>query len=176
MLMVLATSLPARALTITPISDPVLIGNQNSQEALTGILDDYFAGLGLNVDLLYKSDQGGSDSGPAASWYNTEYFNTPADPQEAVITWQSGSPFIANSSPIYLLVKDGRHVPAWYLFNISGWNGTEEIRLDNFWAQSGAISNVGIYGGATAVPDGGSMAMLLGMALLALAGSRRLLA
>jgi hypothetical protein len=163
--------------TVTP-GGQVLSGNQTSMSEISDVLDAYFALVGADVGMLYKSDQGGSDSGSTAGWYDTEYFNTSTDPEDALITWNGGS-FI-NSSPVYLLVKDGNASPAWYLFNISGWDGQEDIVVDSFWAGAGAagrgaISNVQIYAGTASVPDGGSMAMLLGIALLGLAGTRRML-
>jgi hypothetical protein len=82
-------------------------------------------------------------------------------------------PGFVSSNPVYVLVKDGNSTPAWYLYNISGWNGQDKIILQNFWPQRGAISNVSIYGTTTSVPDGGAIAMLLGAALLGLAGVGR---
>jgi hypothetical protein len=46
--------------------------------------------------------------------------------------------------------------------------------LSNFWPNNGSISHVTIYG-TTSVPDGGSVVMMLGAALVGLAGMRRLL-
>jgi hypothetical protein len=177
MLLVMASAIQAQALTVTPGGE-VLFGNQSSMNEITDVLDAYFASIGADVGLLYKDEVGGSDSGAAAGWYDTQYSNTSTDPEDALITWNGGS-FI-NSSPLYLLVKDGHSSPAWYLFDISGWDGMEDIVVDSFWAGAGkagrgAISNLQIYGDRASVPDGGSMAMLLGLALLGLAGTRRML-
>jgi hypothetical protein len=169
-------SFNAYALTITPSTaacgSPTCLfatGNETGQNAIDAALE---ALIGTS-DFIYKSDVGQADSGSAADWYNTAYFNTPLDPSDADITWVG--PGVIGGGPIYLLVKNGNHTPAWYLFNISNWNGTETIQLQGFWPDQGAISHVAIYGGTTTVPDGGSMAMLLGMALMGLAGARRML-
>ena len=67
-----------------------------------------------------------------------------------------------------LLVKDGANNPAWYLFDISSWNGTDPIELENFWAdRTGEISFVALFNG-TKVPEPG-MVILLGIGLLGLA-------
>jgi hypothetical protein len=156
--------------------DPVCLvttGNQTSMSAILAIIQ----GLGVG-DSLYKSDQTnanpnglGVDSGSAAPWYETWFANTPTDPSKATIKWVG--PGFISSNPVYVLVKDGNSTPAWYLYNISGWNGQDKIILQNFWPQRGAISNVSIYGTTTSVPDGGAIAMLLGAALLGLAGVGR---
>ena len=78
---------------------------------------------------------------------------------------------------VYLLVKDGNHEPAWYLFDLMnipsgvGWNGTDTIEVTSFWPNGGAISHVSLYG-PTAVPEPMTL-ILLGFGLLGLAGIRR---
>lgn len=140
--------------------------------------------LGLDpgtLEEVYKSNAGGSDEGPAATWYNTEFMPSD-DPNDATITWLGGE-FITGS-PMYLLVKDGSAIPAQYIFDITGaWDGMETILLEDFWTVgAGAISHVSIYTGENGpipgeqVPLPGTL-MLLGAALAALgagAGSRRL--
>jgi len=82
------------------------------------------------------------------------------------------------ADPVYFLVKDGSTnahpgLPAWYLFDISSWNGRETITLQNFWPNGGSISHVAIYGTAKSVPDGGLTLVLLGGALVGLEILRR---
>lgn len=80
-------------------------------------------------------------------------------------------------SPVYLIVKDGNHSPAAYIFNLMalGWQTGESIQLTNFWKDpdQGSISHVEILGGpgvtvqggGVPVPDGGLTAILLGLAI-----------
>lgn len=72
-------------------------------------------------------------------------------------------------------MKGGNHTPAWYLFAINIWDGKTDIVLENFWPGNGEIGHLSLYGGTTSVPDGGSVTLLLGMALMGLAGFRRML-
>ena len=166
--MLLGMSLRAEAITVYP-TNAIEQGNQTGTSAILAYLD----GLGYPVDSeLYKSDVGGPESGGYAGSYETTYSPT-LDPDSATIRY-SGGPAITGS-PIYMLVKDGNASPAWYFFNLSalGWHGTETLNLRNFWPAQGAISHVAIYGHSTSVPDGGSMAMLLGLGMLGLASVRR---
>lgn len=115
---------------------------------------------------LYKSDVGEDDSGPYAGDYDTVYDNTPEDPMDATISSVNGRNI---SDPHWLLVKDGNATPIWYLYDISGWDGSSDITLTNFWPTNGAISHVSIYGG---VPEPGTLA-LFGIALAGFGLARR---
>jgi hypothetical protein len=130
-------------------------------------------GTSSQLTLLYKNDQGVGEEGSLAGSYDTSYFNTPTDPKDAKIEYTGGSS--VSGSPIYLLVKDGNSNPIWYVFDITGWNGTDTIDLQNFWPEQGAISHVSIYGTETRtnVPDAGSSVALLGLALTSVGLLRR---
>jgi hypothetical protein len=176
MAVVLGMAFQAQALTIDPATTPACglpvcleaSGNETSQNEINAIIAAF---VGTE---LYKSEvDGGGEFGAFAGNYTTTYFNTATDPSDADIVWDGGA-FITGN-PIHLLVKDGNATPAWYLFNITGWDGMETIELRNFWPNQGAISHISIYGNGTSVPDGGSVALLLGMALMGLAGFRRMM-
>jgi hypothetical protein len=158
----------ANALTISPSllpSDCIYYGNDTSQSSINAIIApiiDY-------ADELYKQNAGGSEEGALASSYTTS-FN--GDLSGGTITYESG-PFIADP---FLLVKDGNHEPAWYLFDLTGecpsldWNGKDTLELSGFWLDNGAISHVTLYGNP--VPEPTTM-LLLGSGLAGLAGFGR---
>jgi hypothetical protein len=129
-------------------------------------------GTSAQLSLAYKDNQGGSEEGSFTGSYSTAYFNSPTDPKDAKITYTGGP--VITGNPIYLLVKDGNHTPTWYIFNISSWNGTELLDLQDFWPGGGAISHVNIFtGNGTSVPDAGSTLALMGLALTGLGLLRR---
>lgn len=136
-----------------------------------------------NLGLAYKQDYEAMlppDTGSAAMFYSTT-FN--GDQSGATITWDMSAQYYIACPSCYLVVKDGNHVPAQYVFDISGWNGQETLNLSNFWPANGAISFVTIYNNA-AMDGGGSVAMvpeaetygmmLAGLGLVAFAARRRL--
>lgn len=133
-------------------------------------LDANVAGFDSS-DESYKSDEDGdtygSDSGPLADYYTTEFMNSIGDPSDATISWDGGD-ILAGAE--WLLVKDGKNSPIWYLFDITAWDGMMDIELTEFWPGSGAISHVSIWGGERTVPEPGTLALfgigLLGMGLM----------
>ena len=174
--------------TLCGVADPVCLagfGDQTSQAQIDPIIAALIPGAEVEG---YKQNVGeATDSGPGAPFYQTTFSNSPSDPSDALVQWTGGSFFTTN--PLFLLVKDGNQSPAWYLFQLAvggatGWNGKDNLVLEGFWPNQGAISHIAIYGtptpgtdlfDVTPVPDGGSMAMLLGMGLMGLAALRRVL-
>lgn len=132
---------------------------------------DVSAIVGSTVDLLYKDNVGGVEEGMAnfMASYETTYDNTPMDPADALITYVGGD---VMSGASWLLVKDGNQNPSWYLFDISSWDGIEDIQLSNFWPAQGAISHISIFGTSTAVVEPAPLALLL-IGFIGLALSRR---
>jgi len=140
-----------------------------------------------SLGLAYKIDvEGGDEDGTATGFYDTTFtFETTGDATGATIT-QSGMSIIDCPS-CYLVVKDGNHQPAQYLFDISGWNGTDDINLSGFWADpaQGAISHIAIWngdgdggggggGGVVPIPEAETYAMMLaGLGLIGFVVRRR---
>ena len=160
-------STQAHALSITPSTGALLTGDQTSQHVIDTVIASTLAFAG--AEELYKQDVDGPEVGSLAGSYQTFFSNTPSDPSDALIEYVGG-PLVGSIA--FLLVKDGKHSPAWYLFNLTdlGWNGTDDLVLSAFWPDKGAISHVTLYG--TAVPEPATM-LLLGFGLLALAGLGR---
>lgn len=167
MVAMLAFPVASWSLTITPNTTPQWTGTFNDNLDA----DDVASLVGSGpLSLLYKQDEGkGYDEGSFALSYSTEFFNTPTDPSDAVITYVGGQ-FIS-VSPVYLLVKDGNNIPYWYVFALNSWNGSETINIIGFWPENGAISHVSIFGG-TQVPEPLSL-ILLGLGLIGIAGIKR---
>ena len=172
----------ASALLITPTTTPQWTGTDNSNlnaSQIDAIVDPLNL-LGLTLTELYKQDVANkgeaqpADQGAFAGSYQTTFSPDPEDPANAFIDYVSG-PYIANFTKLYLYVKDGNQNPAFYIFDISGWNGTDDLNVQGFWPAQGAISHVTILGGGgtTSVPDGGATIALLGLALGAVGYVRR---
>lgn len=152
--------------------------NVNSQTVIEPLVESASCADG-NVNLLYKADVGSAaspatvESGSFAGSYNTTFFNTSLDPEDATIAFTGGAA-IDCTFGCFLSVKDGNAMPAAYVFDISGWDGIASIVMTDFWANSrGAISNVAIWGsGASKVPEPGTLG-LLGLGMLGLVLFRR---
>lgn len=145
-------SAPAYALTLSP-SDMIQGTGLGPSNCEAGCVYDAF---GLTDDgslnLLYKANVGDemnpatTESGSYMDSYGTIFSLTALDPQNALITYD-GSPDASIVCPdCYLAVKDGDQDPSYYFYDLSAWNGTDEIRLESFWPQGGAISHVSIWG------------------------------
>jgi hypothetical protein len=155
--------------------------NDSSQTAVEPLVESAACANG-NVNLLYKADVGSQlnpatiETGSFAGSYNTVFFNTALDPEDATISFTGGLA-IDCSLGCFLSVKDGNATPATYVFNISNWDGTSDIVMLNFWEDArGAISNVAIWGpGGGKVPEPGTLG-LLGLGMLGLVALRRRLA
>jgi len=124
------------------------------------------------LNLLYKADVGSADSGAYASSYFTTFLFSSLDPSGALVTYNGGAAI--DCTTCYLAIKDGNSSPGYYFYNLSAWNGTESIYLNNFWPGRGAISHISIWGGSTAtsVPEPATLG-LFGLGLLGLGAATR---
>ena len=163
------------AIAITPSSGVLnttrWVGNQPGQSQINTAIAPFIG----SATELYKQDFGSptlpNEEGGLAGSYSTSFAadSVAGDgkPADATITYDGGS-YVGSMA--YLLVKDGNHTPAWYLFNLTalGWNGTDVISATGFWLGGGAISHVTLYGTSTPapVPDGGTTAALLGLGMM----------
>jgi len=168
-LAIMALSQVAYGLQITPSTDSPYTGDDTSQ----AVIDSIVLGITGYSHPLYKATPGSpvAEEGVLAGSYETVFDD---DNSDAVIEYVAGDIV----GPIaYLLVKDGRQQPAWYLFNLTGlgWDGMEKIEVQGFWPNQGEISHVSLYGNRTGVPDGGTTMMLVGMAMIGLGALRRVL-
>lgn len=157
----------ATVITLTPENTFYLdIGGENSEPELFGPTVTYkdkgtdttvgganYTDDTTRLELLYKSDFGGSDSGDFSSSYTTT-FSPDSSPSDATITWVVNEPHII-CPDCYLAIKDGD--AGYYTFNLNdvstvstltgAWDGKATIEMVGFWKDiPGAISHVAIWG------------------------------
>jgi hypothetical protein len=126
----------AVAVDLTPLV-AIDSGRENNTPAILNAISEW---VGTDT-VTYKDDQGGSESGSAMQWYSTTYNQ---DLSGAEIVWD-GATGNYITEPSYLLVKGGRQEKAWYLFDISSWDGMATISLSGFWPKRGSISHISIF-------------------------------
>jgi len=169
----------ADALTIKPSTGTPWVGTS----AVTSFDENQIATLiGAPVGslmMLLSSVPGakgkGTDSGAYANSYEVRFNDTVEDPSDAVFDYKSGAQ-ITGAGPLYLAVN-GNYAPYWYVFDITGWNGKDDLKLQDFFPKNGpaggSITEVSILRGGIAVPDAGATIVLLGLGLGAFSVVRR---
>ena len=157
----------ASAFSVSPGSGNQLIPPPSSSSTGTPTIEqeinDELAdrGLPLLENELYKDNVGGGESGNFSDDYTTSYSPDEDDPSGFTISLDDDG--TAMTTARYLLVKDGNQEPSYYLFDLAGWDGSEDIDGSGFWPTQGAISHVSIYGGA--IPEPTTIVSLIGLGL-----------
>jgi len=143
------------------------------------------------LDLLYKAESSDAEplsgtpqgeSGTFKDSYSTEFMIMAGDDFVGAEMTYDGGPSIDCSIECYLVVKDGNHSPARYLFNLAlspyTWDGVMKLKLSGFWQNGiagsdggGSISHVAIYG-VSPVPVPAAF-WLFGTALIGFIGYSR---
>jgi hypothetical protein len=126
----------AVAVDLTP-NIAIASGSENKTSAILIAISEW---IGTDTE-TYKDDQGDGESGSAMQWYSTTYNQ---DLSGAEIVWDGATDNYI-TEPSYLLVKGGKQEPAWYLFDISSWDGMATISLSGFWPGKGSISHISIF-------------------------------
>jgi len=162
------SSVPASALLIDPAQCGITLSCDSGPETSNSDILAAIEGLYPGIEEVYKQDQGGGETGIFAGDYSAAFFNTSSDPEDSLISWNG--PGTIDCSSCYLLVKGGDFDPTWYLIDISGWDGQEDLDLQNFWPAMGAISHVSIFVRPIPIP---AAVWLFGTGLLGLVGMAR---
>jgi hypothetical protein len=128
-------------------------------------------GSGEELFVLYKDESDGGEEGSWQEDYSTSY-DGEEDLTDLWVEFDGNSD--RNGGAQWLVVKDGRnHDPAWYVFDISGWDGLMDIHIEGLYEGGGSISNHQIFGPESSVPEPGTL-LLFGLGLLGISARSRM--
>lgn len=167
-------SLVALALVFTGHAQALLLGpgdaawTSNDNSALDASDIATIVGTSSTLELFYKSNYNGAEEGGFAGFYDTSYAG---DPNDALIVFTGGVGDSIICPECYLVVKDGNEPQ--YLFDLATWNGTENLDLQGFYPDKGAISHVAIYGKSMINVPEPSALILIGLGMIGLGMARR---
>ena len=150
------------------------IASGNEGPGLPAVMTAIAPYIGTANELYRSNSTDGGGVGIDEMAFMDDYKTTfDDDNSDALIEWL-GPDIITDAT--HFLVKDGNNDPSWYLFDIAGWDGMEDIQLTGFWPAQGSISHISIFGGdgdtTTDVPEPGTLA-LMGVGLMGLGAVRR---
>lgn len=169
---------------VRPSADPYSTyawGYAGDQSSTNDILGFILGPILQGYSELYKENSDGTEDGSLQDSYDSTITSNGATIE------YTGGPYITAPPVPYILVKDGKALPNWYLIKLEGgnplvvWDGKETITLTNFFLDTdpetgnqngGSISHVSLFGVNTMVPEPGTL-LLLGLGLVGLAGLRR---
>jgi len=142
------------------------------------------------LTLLYKAESGDplsatpdKEEGTLKYSYSTEFLFSNEDEYTGAKITYDGGPAVDCSVHCYLVVKDGEHEPARYLFDLAlspyEWDGVMVLNITGFWQNGvrgsdgkGSISHVAIYGDISEIPVPAAF-WLFGTALIGFIGISR---
>ena len=178
-------------------SNVELLGPDGFGPLLDGLTDLYRAESFSDKDgdpLDPLRPEPAAEIGSLQNSYSTTFLFSSNDDYHGATISYDGGPSVDCSVECYLVIKDGKHNPAGYLFDLAlgwdplsplgdgngwavdngvpSWNGIMDLTLKNLWLGGGSISYVALYGNISAVPVPAAF-WLFGTALLGFIGLSR---
>jgi hypothetical protein len=146
----LGHAIEAEAINLTPEQTGCTssVGSTLDAGAVQAELDRCFDVSSASLELIYYRDVNAGEAGAYADSYATAF--SPSRAAGNLTYSMPGPSFVCVEC--YLVFMDGTQSPAQYLFEITGWDGSESITFRNFWPGPGSIANVALWGSSTEAP------------------------